>query len=476
MTTEIADKTINRFKDLVSRWTSAYKWAEVSYFALKTDTDLQILFCRVLFDTIVTAKSLQFESENISAGREWFATDSYGIIAWCEEAKRGEVTFKDKVLKLVKSENATFSYWFSPFYHPALQYGVRLPTASVRGIQTSQLFSSFEGSASLDWEVRSADTPYNDVNELLFNLGLPSLFQAGDSTIIELIGRSPAMISDASRIENGTAFVELRTAPNIAIEKVKLGYSILHKDKTVRSFLMGKTIAWSSSGEVQLGKAEIKVEEAPILQAFVSYDGAALHQWWISDPTKHLNPRFAIHETVDKKLELITDFLLNPKKDSNGSRNFESAISVLLSLLGFAVTHYGEIKTLQDGPDIIAITPRGNVGIVECTIGLLDEKDKLAKLVRRTKLIKESLAAAGHGYIVIQPVIVSALPREQVTANLEEAHKHRITVVCREDIERLLNQVNLPASPDRFFDEAVQSVSGAEQIANEEPEKEKDIK
>ena len=475
MTNEITDKTIDRFKDLVSKWIGAYKWAEVSYFALKKDTDLRILFCRVLFDTIITAIPLQFESENISAGREWFTTDSDGINARCEQAKMGEVTFKDSVLKLLKSEEATYSYWFFPFYHPALQYGVRLPTVYVRGMQTSQIFSSFEGGASLDWEVRSADTPYNDVNELLVNLGLPSLFQVGDSTMIELIGRSPAMISDASKIENGTAFVELRAATNIAIEKVKLGYRILHKDRTVRSFLLGNAIAWSSSGEVHLGKAGIKVDEAPLLQAFLSYDNISLHQWWISDPTKHLNPRLAIHETVDNKLELITDLLLNPKKDSSGSRNFESAISVLLSLLGFAVTHYGEIKPMQEGPDIIAITPQGNVGIVECTIGLLDEKDKLAKLVRRTKLIKENLASAGHGYIVIQPAIVSALPREQVTANLEEARKHRIAVVCREDIERLLNQVNLPASPDRFFDEAVQSVSGAEQTANEDPKLEKDI-
>jgi len=89
MTNEITDKTIDRFKDLVSKWISAYKWAEVSYFALKKDTDLRILFCRVLFDTIITAIPLQFESENISAGREWFTTDSDGINAQCEQAKRG---------------------------------------------------------------------------------------------------------------------------------------------------------------------------------------------------------------------------------------------------------------------------------------------------------------------------------------------------------------------------------------------------
>jgi hypothetical protein len=58
----------------------------------------------------------------------------------------------------------------------------------------------------------------------------------------------------------------------------------------------------------------------------------------------------------------------------------------LLTLLGFSVANYGRIPKLQKGPDIIAITPSGHVGVVECTVGLINESDKLAKLVQRTAL------------------------------------------------------------------------------------------
>ena len=79
------------------------------------------------------------------------------------------------------------------------------------------------------------------------------------------------------------------------------------------------------------------------------------------------------------------------KPDTDKPYAFESAVSTLLTLLGFSVANYGRIPKLQKGPDIIAVTPSGHVGIIECTIGLINENDKLAKLVQRTTLIKDEV-------------------------------------------------------------------------------------
>ncbi len=69
--------------------------------------------------------------------------------------------------------------------------------------------------------------------------------------------------------------------------------------------------------------------------------------------------------------------------------------------------------------------------------------DKLAKVVQRTKLIKEKLTAADHGHLQIQSAIVTPLSRNKVAANLDTAGKHHIAVICKENVEELLTQVSL---------------------------------
>jgi len=125
--------------------------------------------------------------------------------------------------------------------------------------------------------------------------------------------------------------------------------------------------------------------------------------------------------------------------------------------------NYGRIPKLQKGPDIIAVTPAGNIGVIECTVGLLDENDKLAKVVQRTKLIKEKLTAAGYGHLQIQSAIITPLSRDEVAANLDTAGKHNIAVICKEDIEGLLTQVGLPPNPEKQFQDAKGLVPGANQ-------------
>lgn len=88
------------------------------------------------------------------------------------------------------------------------------------------------------------------------------------------------------------------------------------------------------------------------------------------------------------------------------------------------------------------------------SVGLLDRNDKLAKLVQRSMLIREKLDLAGYGFLQIQSVIVTPLSREEVAVNFETAGKHEIAVVCKEDLEEMLNQVSLPLNADRVFQEA----------------------
>ncbi len=146
----------------------------------------------------------------------------------------------------------------------------------------------------------------------------------------------------------------------------------------------------------------------------------------------------------------MKDALIGPSAKKGDS--FENAVSALLSLFGFCVTHYGGIKSLQDGPDIIAITPSGRIGIFECTTTLPDNNGKIAKLVRRRQLT-EARIAGSSGDIIAESLaaIFTPLSREEVKANLALAGNNGVALVCKEQIEQFLGRVALSSDADALF-------------------------
>jgi hypothetical protein len=51
----------------------------------------------------------------------------------------------------------------------------------------------------------------------------------------------------------------------------------------------------------------------------------------------------------------------------------------------------------------------------------------------------------------VQPAIVTPLSRGEVEADLEMAAQHGIAVVCRENLEAGINQINLPLRAEQIF-------------------------
>jgi hypothetical protein len=71
--------------------------------------------------------------------------------------------------------------------------------------------------------------------------------------------------------------------------------------------------------------------------------------------------------------------------------------------------------------------------------------------VQRKQLMNEKIVSSGHTSTDIQGMIVTLLTREEIAANIGAARDHGIAVVCKENIEDLLNQVALPPSADKCF-------------------------
>ncbi|MFY4728456.1 hypothetical protein [Nitrospira sp. BLG_2] len=441
------------FESLLSKWQTAYICSIHSYVAVKRQEGSHLLVGRIFLEPIrdeVNESSVQFETENIVAGRFVKATALDSIAELLENAKAGRMDTDRGPISLLTDSSGSISASFAPIYHPLISDGPRLPSLIIHGINKYELLKSEWGNRQFDWEVKAADFPFDSMDDLLSHCTLPTLTQMGDLSTLEIVARTPAVVGANSVIKGAEAVIECRMAKRLDPFKLRLGYRMLQKDqKIIRSSVTGDSFEWRDDKDLKVAFHRVAIGEASVLQAFLSYDRISLHQWWVTDPQKNLNPWQAIHQIFDQDLDLLRKMLLKPETDKPYA--FEGAVSTLLTLLGFSVANYGRIPKLQKGPDIIAFTQSGHVGIVECTVGLINESDKLAKLVQRTALIKEKFADVRYGNLQIQPVVVTPLSREEVAADLPLAGNHGIAVVCKQNIENALSQVEFPPNSDRVF-------------------------
>lgn len=463
MSDNLNKNAVDEFSDILSNWINVYKWQNCSYVAIKSPTVPRLVSGRIILETSLLKDSISdfyFETENIIAQHEISSVKPNDINKRLLEAKEGLATYSKHAFNL-KNKSGELPYFTCyPVYHPAISYGARLPSLIIREKERHAILTM--NLQLLDWELRSADQPFNSIEDLFVHIGLPGLSQMGDSATLEIVAKTPANISDKSTINNNQATIILNASQNLDVNKIKLGCKVFNKNGIERFSVNRGKIRWTDNKDSLTGEYNHTVEDANWVQAFLSYKDKALHSWGISDPEKQINHRCLIHNLFDGNHDILQKFLSNAEFTQD---NFEDGIALLLNDLGFSFFHYGRIPKLQDGPDIIAFTPMGNIAVVECTIGLLDKNDKLAKLIQRTVLIKEKLKNAGLEHLSVQPIIVSKLPRAEVTGHLEEAGKHRIAVVCKEELTELLTRVTSYPDPEGLLREASRLIPKTEQLS-----------
>lgn len=455
----------DRFSALISDWRETYSYKSTHCVCLKVGEANHLIAGRiVLLPNKDNFRPVNLNTERIYAFSYITKLKAADIDDVLTLAQNGGVNAPDGKLFLDKNTNGHgFSTHFFPTYHPSISEGPRLPTLSVRGPSKHELLAKIDAYARpLDWELKSADTPFESLDELLLECGLPNQQSLGDSAVLEVVARSPGNLTNESRISSGKALFHCRISTSADTEKVKIGYKIFRKDTTERGAIAGKSFQWTSDELSRIGTHELELGDAAVVQAFLSYSKIAVHQWWLTDPDKFLNPRLAIHKIFDPTLDILKKLLLNPEGDR--AMAFEWGVSTLFYLLGFSTNGYGRLPKLQDGPDVIATAPTGNVAVIECTVGLLDRNDKLAKLVQREKLIKDNLKKAQHSHAQVQPVIVTLLTRAEVAAQLDTARTHRIVVITRETIEDLLQRIDLPPHADTVFTNLVKTLPNIDDL------------
>lgn len=305
--------------------------------------------------------------------------------------------------------------------------------------------------AEFQSDLRAGTIPYDSLSELSFDLGLLPL--RWDTSAIAVTAHTVVGVDLSRHVLDGVAHLALRAARGVDITHARLGYRIQDRAgrALVRRSVEADALQWRDDGEyLRIGELPVSVPPGSVVQCFASYRGRWTHQGWVGDPNNSANLRRLAHEVFDTNLDGIRRSIFDVKQLKQNARTLESGIANLLFLYGFAVNPLSS-QFMTEAADLLAFTPQGNIAVVECTIGAVDNDGKLSKLLARTVALSEKLKSAGSAHLKCLPVVVTTLRRETVT-DLELAAQKGIVIVTVEDLQRLLEESLVPQDPERSFD------------------------
>jgi hypothetical protein len=448
-------ENIQRFFSTISPWEAAYTDPGLSYLAIRKDGVLNLLRGRLFLNTVPSKiPRAQFQTSDVLVG--YFPLSELGqshrdIVS--QLAATGRMTTPVGELVLPVDDQHPLTSHFVPFHQEGLRAGNRLPVLTFFGTR----LDSYVQQPHIDWELKAAPQPFDTLDELLLEYFLGG--SRDERASIEIIAANVVAINLSSRVDGEEAAPSVYLAKSLDQNKCNIGYRVFLQGNVVsRGSISGSTLDWSEQDTSRLDAGKLKIPLGAALHCVASYDGFAIHLGWIADPKNFPNARRASLEEFDDKLEILRDYLFEEPKAKTGARDFEFGVAWLMWMLGFSVAQAGGTSRTGDAPDIIATTPKGNIAIVECTIGLLKAENKLAKLVDRTELVRKRIASSGHSHLKLLPVIVTAKTKDEVGADLEQAQKLGVAVVTKEDLTAALNRTIIVVDADVFFEQALESV------------------
>lgn len=429
-------KNIDDFFSGIEAWEVAYKHSGFSYFALKHEGAFVLSQARVFLRSAPsTIPTTHFQSKNIRAGHYPLSEFAGPPRKFVESILSGTLQTPHGELQFPAEKSGRYSITHMPFYRDGLQNGTRLDVLLLTGAQRIQHLHQ----PQYDWEVKAASTPYDGLNELLFEYFVGE--QRGDFSNVEVVAFNVAQVDLDAKVQGPKAIGGLLLAENLSPHQSRLGYRVIHQGRVVaRACIEGSAMKWEPRQHFLYGSAEIDIPEGAVIHCTATYAEYAQHQGWISDPSTVQNPYRAVYEAFDHQLTILRDFLENSQGKGRDARDLEAGVAWLLWMLGFGVAHLGGTAKTQDAPDLIATTPRGNFAVIECTTGLLKADNKLPRVIERAETLRRKLDASGNRHLRVLAIMVTSKNRDEVKADLEQAEKLGVVVVTKESLLQAIDR------------------------------------
>jgi len=446
----------NRFETLLNRWRAGYRRLLLIYLGYLHEGKWKLVYAAALLQpdpvTVGVPPDIRISTKSLMAGRLFLDCVELDQHPLLQALVRGTLDIDGKHLELAgagPNDHSLNLFLDGPPNIPS--QNVRMPTLVIRSKATSGLANDLH-IADVENDLRTSDTPFDGFEDLISSLGFPADVRNSGSQRIEIfLGLAVVLTLPDSRIADSKAYIRLLASPGITKTRVKVGIRFSDGANTARRIaIAGDQLAWKTMDQWLEGTVNIPVGNTPYVQCLVQYGGEHVSRWWLTDPSQHLNFRTAIQRAFDPEDRKLTKLLFPPKTES---RDLEKGLALLMGIHGFGVLQYGEKESFQEGPDLIGITPRGRILVVECTVDLVDAHGKVTKLVNRSQKILESLRRANVSNIEVISVLATTLPRTDLAPHGELFTKARVAVLAREDLEESVRRMNFPANPDNLYDD-----------------------
>ena len=256
----------------------------------------------------------------------------------------------------------------------------------------------------------------------------------------------PLLISDNTKFLKDGLHIEIELIKGLNKSKIQLNYVFITNEIGNNRGVIPDVFS-DSSPTPSIIHLETTIDWARLrfqiitCNLFLIYDGQ-----FISEKTLY-NPYYQSENKGIKVLQILFKNLEDRyMKQLSGVKpnQFENAIAILFGFCNFKVIPLGEISQFSDAPDIIAIDIYNQIGIVveASTLEFLDKEKKLTKFITRCEILKKHLDD-----IEIIPVFCTSLEGSKlVHPEIEEAKKHNIIILSREDLIDLfeLAKKNVP--------------------------------
>lgn len=445
---DLSQQAVHDFLEAISPWVETYTHSTFSFLAVRGDGGLVLLQGRLFLQTdvgrvpskIVTSPSIVVG--NIQLNELGLSPSEF--LGRLQHSK--ELPAPIGSLRFPVDGHSGISAFFTAFHQAGLSESNRLPVLTLTGAQRHGLIRQ----PDVDWELATGALPYDSLNELLNEFSLGG--HMGDFAIVEAVAHTVAFVDLNAKVLGHCAEPAIFLPSNANTDKAKINYRVvLHGNVVDRGSLSGNAITWTTEGSRQRGAGNVEIQSGAVVQCFAIYGDHLHHKGWIGDPSLFQNSKRAAFEEFDPNQVVMRDFLFESQRARKDARDFEVGVAWLLWMLGFSVVHAGATSRTSDAADILATTPAGHTAIVECTVGHLKADSKLSKLVERSNTIRRRLNDSGNSHLKVLPVIVTALSRDEVKADLDQARVLGVAVVTKEDLLSAIDQTVVQRNAEELF-------------------------
>jgi hypothetical protein len=454
--TSADQKSVDDFLTAIAPYQNAFPRIGFSYLAVKLGELYLIIRGRVFLNTSPpVAQPQHFQSPHVRAGHYTLEELGCDVRGFINRLVTGTLETSHGPLHFFANPSGRYATSFTPFHPDGLLTQRRLNVLTIVGGETETIRQP-----DIDWEIKAASPPYDGLQELANEFGLGVLAQR--PPYVEVVAYNVGAIDAQNcRVAGTNANIHVLLAKGLLHDHVSLGYRVYAPEaRTARAVVSGSAMQWTEEANFDRGIITIPVPVAAVLNCTVSYDKIAQSHYWLSDPDSAQNPRRAVYEAFDPKLENLRAIIANAQGRGEEARDMESVVAWLLWMLGFSVAHLNTRRT-RDAADLLVTSPAGHFAVVECTTGLLKAENKLSLLHERAEAVRRSLAASNRSHLHLLPVMVTSKVRADIAPDIETTEKLGILIMTRESLESAINRTLMQPNADKMYAEFEQAVSEA---------------